>query len=721
MRSVTHCAAPEMKIEYVGASYDLYRVWMILKSHLCDVHELLLSKLIHELADIHAVTSTWREGGLDHFYWRAAIEPQPHEQGKRADWVIVDAVRDALLWVSKNAHDRFNAWLERFLTADVPILRRIAVHAMDECPDISADDRVAWLMRCVEPFESAVHHEAFHLLERHFRDAGEETQRVVVILILAHEEEDVDGIPSGQPTDRKRFNWLSWLNVIAPDCSFMHDPLREIQGKYPNWVPSEHPDYRWFMEGGGYNPTSPYSVQELLKREPASALDMFLHYKDDSFRGPNREGLLSEIRKACTQDFSWGPALAAALEAAGQWQSDLWPCIFGTWRELKLTSEVWAAISPLIAHSELYTSHPLDIAELLSACFDQDERPISEEALQGAYKTTLEMWEYVSSTPPFSESDDWYVRAIYHPAGVIVEFWLDRLEYTFRDKEAEAKYLPKEERELFERIINSDDEGAACARIMLAHYILRLYSLDAAWAKEKIICFFTSSDKDIFRQVWDGFLQGGQMAEKVAVDLEPAFLFVCEKMNWLQDEVKEKLVGYINAYVMYFAHAPLDLQIPVFFRNAEPKERSEFFRQIGYQLAKMELSGKERIWGKWLDEFLKRCASGRYGALSDDDVTEIIDWLSHLDHMYPDAVEQVVRIPIRELRDDHGLDFLRDTDLIERYPEETALLFTHVIGRMTYRYEGLWPGMIGRLAGLSAERKRSLNEALIAARLKPIP
>jgi hypothetical protein len=114
--------------------WSLNEVWTKhLKAHHARVAQPLLSGVARRLEEMHGELAAWGKASRE---WdpvsdgRAAIEPHEQDRYPEGVDVLIDAARDALEWLAVDSPALLGAWIERLVTSDVPLLRRLAIHAM---------------------------------------------------------------------------------------------------------------------------------------------------------------------------------------------------------------------------------------------------------------------------------------------------------------------------------------------------------------------------------------------------------------------------------------------------------------------------------------------------------------------------------------------------------------------------------------------------------------
>ena len=367
--------------------WALNEVWTkYLKPHMALVVQPLLSGIARRLEDMHHDLMAWGKASREWdpvSYGHSAIEPHEQRYPKAID-LLIDAARDALEWLAANMPALLDAWIERLVTSDVPMLRRLATHAITVHPGKSADERLNWLLGRVGLHGLAEHHEVHRAVALSYAAAGEGARQSVVSAVLAHKLPASDDWPAEKRTAHSQFDWLSWLLQARPDCTLAEAALAPIKAQYPEWRPSDYPDLTHRVGLDWVGSQSPWSVDQLLAREPNEQLDELLTFEGSSFDGPDRDGLIGTVREACKQQARWAFALAKALAERSMWSSDLWPAVIQGLQEADLTVNEWRAVLAIAAKPDLQTARVYDVANLLYAIVRDGGKPFALDLLEQA-------------------------------------------------------------------------------------------------------------------------------------------------------------------------------------------------------------------------------------------------------------------------------------------------------------------------------------------------
>lgn len=697
--------------------WSLNEVWTNhIKPHLALVAQPLLSGIAHRLENIHDELSAWEKASREWdpvSYGRSAIEPHEQDRFPESVDVLVDAARDALEWLATNAPSLLDAWVETLITSDVPVLRRLAVHAITVHPGKTAEDRLNWLLARVGLYDFSEHHEVHRAVALSYADASDTVRQAVVDAVLTHQFLDSDEWTGEQRTSRSHFDWLSWLLIAKPNCGLAEAALAPITAKFPEWSSSEHLDFtHWSGPVNWVGPQSPWSVEQILARPSREQLDDLLNFQGHRFEGPDRDGLLSTIRVACKQSASWAFDLADVLAERSLWASDLWSALLRGLPEAELPLDGWRALLTISSRNELLGPHGQDIANLLHAIVRSGGKLFALDLLEQANAIALPLWKALEPSLQNEDTDDWLSRAINRSAGIVVEFWIDGLSLLLRGKEGVERTLPDEYRLWFTMVVQDETSNGGLGRSLLASQTAFLYGLDESWTRQHLIPLFSDPDRYKFAQAWDGFLVWGRLYPTLVEALMSAFLGGLHRISSDLSSRRHRFIEFYAALAVFHVADPTEELLPALFQEGTIEDRIAFSSHLGYFLRQMEPATKLQMWNAWLHRYWQGRLQGVLGALEETEVRKMLEWLPHLGEAFPEASSLASRSPKIQL--EHGLFLfeLRESELVTRYPAESANLLIYLCNCDVGYHVADLKMVAGRLSALEPQLRRSLDEAL---------
>lgn len=700
--------------------WSLNEVWSKhLKPHVALIAQPLLSGITRRFEEIHQALMSWDKASREWdpvSYGRTAIEPHDQDCYPEAIDMLIDATHDALESLAANSPALLDAWIERLVVSDVPILRRLAIHAIAVHPRMSPDERLIWLMGRVGLHGLSEHHEVHRAVALGYPTAGVGTRQAVIGAVLAHKLPASDDWSAKKRTARSHFDWLSWLLQAKPDCPLAEAALAPIKSEYSEWQTRDHPDLtHWMGSTGWVGSQSPWSVDQLLVRKPKDQLDELLSFQGSRFDGPDRDGLIVAIREACKQQVRWAFGLAEALTERSLWSSDLWAAVIRGWQEAELTVDDWRALLATSAKPELYAAHAYDVANLLYAIVRDGGKPFALDLLEQANTVAQSVWQVLEPNERDENIDDWLSRAINRPAGVIVEFWINGLSLLLRGKSGPERTLPDNYRQWFTMVAEDPTSKGGLGRSLLASQTAFLFGLDEVWTWQRIVPLFSDEDRQKFSQAWDGFLVYGRLYPALVDALMPAFIAALKRLDADFPDRRRRFMKFYTALTVLHVTDPTQQLLPALFQNGSAEDRIGFASHLGYLLRQMQPVTKQQLWDRWLFRYWQDRLQAVPAELDEAEIRNMLEWLSHLGDSYPVAVSLVVRSPTVRIEHNQLLFELRKSDLVTRYPTETAELLIYLCNCVVGYYTSDLAKVAARLPSLPADLKHRLDESLLRA------
>lgn len=709
----------EVQTPLRGEHYELSEVWeKQLKPNLAAIAQPLLSGIVRQLEEIHHILLAWNVAGRDWdsiSWYRSAIEPHEQDNYPEALDVLIDAGRDALEWLALNQPVLLDAWMKQLVISDIPLLRRLAIHALTVHPEKSADDRLNWLMTHVELHGLAEHHEVYRAVAQAYPAASSAVKQSVVDAVFRHQLPDAENWTAAERTARAHFDWLDWLHQADQACELVQAALAPIKSAYPDWVPDEHPDMTHWVGAVQVGSRSPWTVEQLLAKSPLEQLEELLNFKGEQFHGPDRNGLLSTIQEACKQRPIWAFDLDDAISARGLWGSDLWAPMLRGLRNAELSLDDWKNALNRIARHELHTKHAYVIADLLYAMVRDGGKPFALEFLDQANNIAFDLWQSLSCEDEEGVINDWLSRAINRPAGVLVEFWINGLSLRLHDKSGDERTLPDNYREWFTTVAHKETITGGLGRSVLASQVAFLFGLNENWTREHIIPLFTSTDAQKFSQAWDGFLVWGRFNIQLVEALQPAFLAALPRLGTDLADRRRRFIEFFTMIAVSYVDDPTHALLPALFNNNSIEDRINFASQIGFFLRQMDEPARKSLWERWLRSYWQNRLNSVPLLLEETEARQMLEWLPYLGEQYPQGVALAVRASITRIEHTNLTYQMQKSDLVTRFPAESAELLIYLCPRVQ-GYHGRYISIIAkRLPTLDSELQRRLSEAMARA------
>ena len=651
------------------------------------IAESVLEITAMRLSERHAMLMAWQEGEAT---WdsdnlsRSAIEPHGQDDFPHDIDALIDTARECLEWMAANRPDAARLWSERYVGSQAPLLRRLAIHTLSARTDLSADDKIAWLLGRCDIHETAARHEIFRVAGIAYPQAEQETRQTFINAIMAYNAPLEDNFEQERRSAYSHFNWLHWLNDVAPDCGLAKQAVAEILEQHPEFTPREHPDLTYWFSGFHQVDGKPskWSVEEMLAQSAVEFLGAALDQQPSEYLLDPRDRLIDNIAKATEQKPGWGIALAEQMSLAEEWDTHIWRGVIEGWCAAELDEYNLTRAIKLLSVMQLYDMHGADIADAIGKLIGKNQASVSMTTLELANSAAMGIWGYIPTVDPMSESD-WMTRAINHESGEIARFWLQSISIWRSQQEPVPTVLSAEYRERLSEIIEDQRMPGQLARVVFMSQFPFLASTDEEWATHHLLPLLASGHNE-FVSAWDGLTYCGQMTPRAAELLREPLLDAVEHISReLGSGSQRRFLHYYTAMLTWFVTEPNDEWITKLFSNGDSNVRHEFAEQIGYRLRSLDEAQQQEWWNVWLKGYWENRLLGIPAPLDDDEIRTMLGWTNHLPAIYSEAVDLAVRMPIVPLERGFFIRELGKSDLSGKHPAATAELLVH-LGKADY-------------------------------------
>jgi hypothetical protein len=628
--------------------------------------------------------------------FRLTIEPYQDTSDYRIRDIdiLIDAARDILenllIETPHYAHGIIDGWN----ISGIRILQRLAIHGIIKSVQLSADEKIQWLIQNdLIVYYYSFEDEIYRLIKNTYLLASN-----TIRLSLLEEIENLHSPENPRCQNNlinheyDYFNILNRLYKLFPKCDLLAQKLEKIKKEFPKLESEERSDITYV----------PITTEELLEKNLADidTIDWLLTY-DEQVNWRSRRGyLLEEIQKGVIQDFEWSYQLAKAIQERQNWSSDIWLVILLGWQNSKFTEEQWEQILAFfVDYPQLYIFRDriVDllrdrIVDLLNVRQEQSEIHLSCFSL--AKELTKSLWEIgKTNTQKMREDFDWLLQAINNDGGKITLLWLQMLSKERQELEKVAQKIPNYYQVNFNKILEEKDYQAELARVILCSQLNFLFSLDPNWTRENIIPLFGwKTEKKQAQQAWCGFLMWGKCNGQILSDLMPlykqTFSHLVVDLNYRENA--RLFCNQIVAILIYASPSSFDegdrgklAFISDFIKQVNPTIRKQFAWTISSSLREIKDDVIKNLWNKWLKAYWEERNIGRPLALESGEIEEMIIWLTYLKPVFNEAVDLFCESPIfadSRLIDSFGVRQLeKDQYYTMLYPESLSKLLLHLL------------------------------------------
>ena len=674
--------ATTVEITELHGQWELNELWEKgLKPNLDNVAEPLLDQLTESFTTRHRTLKAWQAAEKDwdpDSFGRSAIEPHEQNAHPEAIDVLVDAARDCLEYLATKQPDAVASRSDQLIRSEAPLLQRLATHTLRIRHDLTPTAKVDWVIDKIGLHDRQAHHELFLLMWDVYPHAELEQRQAILEEVSKFDLPRHEGEDMARTIAYQQFTWFTWLSEADPACDLVRKRVEDIQEQYPEFKPREWAPFPRYHTGGFVSHTSPWSVDELLSKPAKKWVAKLLSFQaPDQFEleRTNRIGLGNSVEEAANRNFQWGIELADNLSQTECWDTDLWPSLMKSWACQRGEVEQLQVLDRLLQR-ELQESNIRAIAETLKILIREGNLSHGSGLLSKANQVAAAAWESIGENEPLGAMEDWYGRAINHPAGMLTEFWMHSISSWYNEQDPRPERISEEYLGFMHKVVTDESTAGKLGKSAIARQLRFLTAVDEEWVAEHLMPLFDSENKDDRLAVWEASLYDG-LSPRVAEILGTPLLKALSDINELfppGSRSRDRLIMRFTALVTHFVDQTLEKWIPTFFANANEKDRREFASGIGNNLRPLENGPQQDLWDRWLRKYWENRLNGTPAPLDPSEATVMLYWLPHLQDLYPEAVELAVRAPSLSSNFGPATHLRGIKEKAESHPESAARL-----------------------------------------------
>jgi len=646
--------------------------------------ERLLVPLLQLLRERHRSMS--RTGGATKSYSadasrRTAIGPADGPADERVGIdVVIDACRDCLEHLAGNNPDVASTYIDQLVRDDSPLLRRIAVHGENLLSELSADQKIDWLLKHVDLHDEPCRRELVRLLEHTYGDASGDRRESVLTAVNRFPDDGPEYEGRQLFVTYAKLNWLTTLSRINPHCSATANARDRLQSEFPD---IQAHDFLGDQDADGEVQTldlqSPWSADELLASPPAEQMPQLVDFKATDPFGPSVQGLVRSVQDAAHRDFAWGVALGEALVAGQHWETDLWRALFEAWSG-ELAEEQSHRILVLLDDTGMFQHHSYEVSRRLAGFVREGNRSFASSHLAYANNVAKRLWAYAASDVDVASMRDWHSSARSHAPGPLAEFWLYSISIGLREGQLTPGQLSGPHRSALDAMLVDEGPARAMAIAILMSGFEFLLHADRDWTEQRLLpLLFRTSDSDLRQAAWCGLMRGSLSGETI-MSLEGPLLCATACLQSLPDrDTRSSLVDCLAGLMIDHVDNPIEIWIPLFVLSAGVEERRRFAWAIWNRLKGMTDSEQRELWDRWLRRYWVDRLDGVPAQLDEFEGGWMLNWLAPLHSLFAEAVQLAMCGPVERVRVSMLLRALIKGDYCEREPDAVTDLLVHLV------------------------------------------
>jgi hypothetical protein len=614
---------------------------------------------------------------------RGMIESRQQDHLYNGFSSLLDVGGAVIKWACENDDHWACAITAEWFASESPLLRRLAVYAVSVSTTQTADDKLRWVTNNELLYKFSFKHEVFLLLRAAYPRASKTARQEFLRQVTVQHKPSTD---RPETADYELFNLIGWLAESDPDCKLAAATLAALKEKNPRFGRREHPDMNSWIGSVSYSglessipavDLESLSVQQLVERLEAAP--------DTEYPGGgSRQNVVHAIGQQAQTSHGWGFKIAQEAQHRSLWFPDVWQPLISAWGTTDLTADEWSGVLNILAGSEeIYENTAESIASLLERGVHSTTAPIPATLIDRAKSLADAIWGRCenASAGPLADSINWLGSAINHPAGKLIEFYLQSMVILQR-----AKLLTDEQRDVYEqafaRAIEGTSSGTKLAQVVVASQAHFLFAIDEQWTRDRVFPLLDArQNEERAKRSWHGYLYWGRWTDAMLVDLMPCYEAMFGFIERENEEICRLFCGHLAGIAVYASIHPLKHGwLSRFVATIRPETRALWTGEFGMVIGQLDDSAKVHLWQRWLKAYWQERLQGRPVPLTPAETAQIFDWTLHLGPVIPDVVELVCVSPYPELGHSTAYYGISESPLLRQYPDAFAKLLVYLTG-----------------------------------------
>lgn len=608
-------------------------------------------------------------GDADPFASRAAIGDHDQNPPPHPGDLLVDAARDLTASLLPTRPDTADAYLLLWSRSSWTILNRLAVHGWTHRDDVTARDKLGWLLeRDRRGWISRVdlHHEVMGLLAAALPRSSDDDIEAVIGLAR-------QGTQPGH--ERAAFARLAWIAEHAPHSPPAQEAFQSAQAAHRDWTPPAQPDLLTQLgpaagEPGGLSVTVSIlpSLADELADDPRSAISS-----------------LASLADAPGGDEPIPHRLAPELRIVADWAQQSPHAGVGLLRTLIDEPDVDVHLGSCVAETVLD-----------ALCGSPDYRPESPEEQTSAWELMVALWAHGKdrwpSPQPIGTAHDPTLAAPGGWRSKLIDLAAHVLTHRRDLSSLDADGMPRQAQELLEDAVAGSDPNSLLAQIAAARWLPLLHSMSRDWANRHLLPLLDAAvDAQRSLRCWQGAMSSAPWTEELLSDgLLDRFVALAEPAAACDSEFRQacsrRAADICLSTGQSEATQPRDW-LTRFESRASDEMRVDFVRAVTQRLREEPPNAASEQWSRWMRDHWQRRLTDIPRPLTDAEASALADWVALLDRDLPDAVSLATSYPTPLQRDSilpEMLDAMREGHhpnpaVVDRHADDIAKLVAHML------------------------------------------
>jgi len=439
-------------------------------------------------------------------FHRPAIESHSQNGLRRP----VDALIDGLRHYGTKALAKQPDLPLRWWARGSQLFQRLALHLIALNPEMSADDKLKWLIDRELLFNFSLKHEVFGLLATAVPGSSPHVRSLLLGTALQGPD-----LPDGlREVDRHRaysiYNLLFWLTRAESSWVEAKHALARIQDENPAFGPREFPDLDRWSSGISWGETLPMEAEDFvqdLDTDAEAALTTLLDvdYSERRIDGPTWQSALTLVGTAARARPDLGQQLWNTINERPSLEEkkyELQDAIVNGLEQADLdepAADTIALVAELIGRPRSTRS----ITRFLIAQIEKRLDNPESSTIEAMRDLALKVWDRQSGTFESMAGSEPSFLALNSWPGDLARFWILEVNRRWRERGDTWSGIKDIERLAFEALLNGTEAELDAIRPALGREVYFLFAADATFARQHIFPLFNGA---FASQVWESYL-----------------------------------------------------------------------------------------------------------------------------------------------------------------------------------------------------------------------
>lgn len=608
---------------------------------------------------------------------RKAISPHrqnlPRRQGAhRLAWIdlLIDVARDSLRCLASRGSSEAAHYIETWLAAPMPLLRRLGLDGLAHRSDTTADYKIQRLIDSGLVDDRAASHEVLAVLKTALPDAAEQSVGAITSHVASSTE------PWERDSAAAAGRLLLWIVQHTDNAPQARATLAELRASFPDVIPAGD------------------SVDLLQREEPPS-----VSVVETEPAAPLLDP--AELHSA----FQQSPKLAVDWLRGGLAES-------GESSELhERTGALETVVSQhphdgLAVIDDVMSSPPSFEADqqIADAVLDawQKNLPAGDEA--ASIRSRIgPIWQFgtnawLADTGIVGDRITWLDHALNHWAGSLAKLLLQCAHVEANASDETQGGLSDDLKQAATAMLAENGPAGSYAQAILIGRLDFLCLVDHKWSRTNLLPLLDPTrDAERAARYWECFVLQSQRTVGMLEDgLADLFVRMLPHVQRLEDHARRAFFEHL-AVITCFDGGYIDRSVWLadLTRTASVELRVEWLHHLSVTLSHLTSDEADAQWTAWMHTYWEQRLNSLPVALTDVESTEMAHWTVQLASCFPDSVQLATHHPAT-LRDNSRLlyDLYRPEkrnhdvsrpDLVVEYPQSVAALLTHLLTSMNHR------------------------------------